>query len=164
MESNPNPNPPSFSELARPTLTAARVSLMSGFVQHGDTSTLAHTVSVAETSLAFVRAHKLQCDEASLVRGALLHDYYLYDWHDGAAAPDRWHAFTHPYHALRNAERDFDLTATERDIIVHHMFPLVPFPPRSLEALIVSAVDKVCTVREVIRAHRIPSPAEGGAQ
>ncbi|MCR5392608.1 MAG: HD domain-containing protein [Olsenella sp.] len=123
---------------------------MAGFVQHGQTTTLDHVAAVAYLSLFLVRGLGLRCDERSLVRGALLHDYYLYDWHDHQAAPDNWHGFTHPRHALRNAERDFpDLTNLERDIIAHHMFPLVPSPPRHREALVVSLADKICSTVEV---------------
>lgn len=43
-----------------------------------------------------------------LIRGALLHDYFLYDWHDGEKER-RILGFTHPMTALRNADRDFDL-------------------------------------------------------
>ena len=82
-------------------------------------------------------------------RGALLHDYFLYDWHD----PDpshRLHGFRHPFFALANAERDFDLTPRERNVIVRHMFPLVPVPPTCREAWIVCVADKACALRETI--------------
>ena len=139
-----------YEELAAPTLASPRVALIAGFVQHGQTTTLDHVAAVAYLSLFLVRGLGLRCDERSLVRGALLHDYYLYDWHDHQAAPDNWHGFTHPRHALRNAERDFpDLTNLERDIIAHHMFPLVPSPPRHREALVVSLADKICSTVEV---------------
>lgn len=85
-----------------------------------------------------------------LVTGALLHDYFLYDWHESATAPDRWHGFTHPFHALHNAERDFDLTPIERDVIVHHMFPFVPIPPRTREGWVVTIADKASCVAEVL--------------
>lgn len=160
--------PASFRQLAEPTLNAGRVSTMDAFVQHGQTSTLGHTTSVAYHSLSIARALRLHCNEQALVRGALLHDYYLYDWHDHESAPDSWHGFTHPRHALRNAERDFpDLTSLERDIIAHHMFPLVPSPPRHREALLVSIVDKICTVVEVAtgqpwhsRSWHVDSPSD----
>ena len=142
-----------FDELAGPIVHAARMDEMSTYTQHGNTSTLAHSVAVAYYSLAFARKLHIHCDERSLVRGALLHDYFLYDWHDHDAAPDSWHGFTHPRHALDNAERDFDLDDVERDLIVHHMFPLVPAPPRTREGLIVSLVDKVCSTYEVFGRH-----------
>lgn len=138
-----------FARLAGPYLHAAHMDEMQAYVQHGDTSTYAHSVAVSYYSLALARTLRIRCDEQSLVRGALLHDYFLYDWHDHDAAPDSWHGFTHPRHALDNAMRDFQLTAVERDLIIHHMFPLVPAPPRTREGAIVSAVDKACSLYEV---------------
>ena len=79
-------------------------------------------------------------------RGALLHDYFLYDWH---LTHERWHGFRHPYIALSNASRDFDLTAREKNIIVRHMFPLTPIPPKYRESLLVSTADKICALKEV---------------
>lgn len=81
------------------------------------------------------------------VRGALLHDYFLYDWHQ----PHKeygLHGFTHPSTALRNAVQDFDLNAVERNIIARHMFPLVPIPPRYRESVIVCLADKFCSLNE----------------
>lgn len=140
-----------FRELSEPVVASAHVGEMSRYTQHGQTSTLDHTLAVAYLSLALARRLGLSVDEPSLVRGAILHDYYLYDWHDHEAAPDRWHGFTHPGHALANAERDFpDLTERERDLIVHHMFPLTPIPPRHREGVLVCLADKVATVAEVL--------------
>lgn len=140
-----------FEELASPVVASARVGQMARYVQHGETSTLEHALAVAYLSLALARRLGLAVDEPSLVRGAILHDYYLYDWHDHEAAPDSWHGFTHPGHALANAQRDFpDLTARERDLIAHHMFPLTPVPPRHVEGALVCLMDKVATVAEVL--------------
>lgn len=144
-----------FEELSAKTLASGRVQEMARFVQHGDTSTLDHTTAVARLALTMARGLRLRIDEASLVRGAILHDYFLYDWHDHEHAPDRWHGFTHPGHALRNAEADFDdLTPVERDVIVRHMFPFHPLPPRTKEGWVVCMADKACTVREFFRGLR----------
>lgn len=85
-----------------------------------------------------------------LIRGALLHDYFLYDWHDGEKER-RIHGFTHPMTALRNADRDFDLTDTERDIIKKHMFPLTVIPPTCREGWIVCLADKYCSLYETFK-------------
>ena len=83
----------------------------------------------------------------SMVRGALLHDYFLYDWRDGEAGHDL-HGFKHARRALLNAERDFELSAIAWDVIVKHMFPLNITPPRYRETVFVTVADKVCAVRE----------------
>ena len=163
MNSTPEEIRQRYEELAFPTRATPRVALMAGYVQHGQTTTLEHVAAVAYLSLALVRWLGLHCNERALVRGALLHDYYLYDWHDHNAAPDNWHGFTHPRHALRNAEKDFpDLTDLERDIIAHHMFPLVPSPPRHKEALVVSLVDKICSTVEVFARQPWHKAENGG--
>ncbi|MCD8020363.1 MAG: HDIG domain-containing protein [Clostridiales bacterium] len=46
-------------------------------MQHGTTSVYEHSLHVAETSLAAATFLHLQIDQQALVRGALLHDYFL---------------------------------------------------------------------------------------
>ena len=59
----------------------SRYRCCSGFVQHGRTSVYRHSVRVAWTSLRLARFLGWRIDAAALVRAALLHDYFLYDWH-----------------------------------------------------------------------------------
>ena len=130
-----------------PLMELSRLPQCEEFLQHGDTTVLLHCVAVAYFSLWLVHRLHLRCDEQSLVRGALLHDYFLYDWH----TPDpshRLHGFHHPARALENARRDVALSPLEEDIIRHHMFPLTPKPPRSREAAVVCVVDKGCGIYE----------------
>ncbi len=128
-----------------------------GFTQHGSISVYAHSKRVAQMSLRIAIAlgrAGVRIDRRSLVRGALLHDYFLYDWHERKCSirrPLKMHGFTHAGEALRNAERDFALTRRERDIIEKHMFPLNIRPPRFRESLIVSCADKICAVTETVR-------------
>ena len=115
--------------------------------QHGSTSVYQHSINVAYLSLWLAGRLPLRTDRRALVRGALLHDYFLYDWHK-QEVPHRFHGFTHPKTALRNAERDFDLSERECDIISKHMFPLTLVPPMHRESWIVSMADKYCALRE----------------
>ena len=120
------------------------------YMQHGRVSVYRHSLAVALMCVKLSRALRLRVDERSLVRGALLHDYFLYDWHD----PDpshRWHGFRHPFTALRNAKRDFELTPVEENMIVSHMFPMVPRLPRFRESVILCVADKMCAAGEVFR-------------
>lgn len=148
-----------FIDDAAPILHSARVCQMNGFMQHGNTSTLDHVIAVAYYSVAYARAHHVSCDERSLLRGALLHDYFLYDWHEAGDGSHRLHGFRHPRFALENAQCDFDLNDIECDIIVHHMHPLVPVRPKTTEGRIVSSVDKRCSLRETMQT--IPYPRFG---
>ena len=145
------------------------------FIQHGKTSVYMHSVSVAYMSCYIAEKYNLSVDYYSLITGALLHDYFLYDWHDkedghkrphgfyhpsaalANAESDRnehkLHGFTHPGAALRNAKRDFDLNDIETDIIARHMFPLTPIPPVCLEGWVVCIADKICSTKETIKRH-----------
>ena len=92
----------------------------------------------------------IKVDRKSLVRGALLHDYFLYDWHEPVLA-HKIHGFTHPGIAWRNAERDFDMNPVEKNIIRRHMFPLTPIPPAKIESIIVCIADKRCALCETFK-------------
>ncbi len=135
-------------------ILSSKAQEMKQFIQHGDTSVFNHCIAVAKYSLLFSyfleRTLKINIDKDSLVRGALLHDYFLYDWHVKGAA-EGLHGFTHPGVAMRNADRDFGLNDVEKDIIKKHMFPLTPFPPMHRESFIVSLADKWCALAEIFR-------------
>lgn len=120
------------------------------YIQHGSTTVYAHSIRVAAISLYLAESLHLTVDRNALIRGALLHDYFLYDWHQKNHG-HRPHGFTHPYTALKNAKRDFSLNEVEENIIARHMFPLTPLPPRYIEAWIVCLADKYCAGSETIR-------------
>lgn len=117
-----------------------RLMKMKEYVQHGDVSTYDHAVLVAFYSCMLACRLRLKYDERALIRGALLHDYYLYDWHEKEAW-HKWHGFRHPRFAMENAQRDFHLSEKEIEIIRKHMWPLTIIPPRCKEAWIVNGTD-----------------------
>lgn len=123
------------------------------FIQHGKTSVYMHSVSVAYMSCYIAEKYNLSVDYYSLITGALLHDYFLYDWHDKEDVHKRPHGFYHPSSALANAERDFELNSRTKNIIKRHMFPLTPIPPVCLEGWVVCIADKICSTKETIKRH-----------
>ena len=81
------------------------------YIQHGNMTVNQHCMNVAKYSLAISDKLHIRCNRKELIRGALLHDYFLYDWHEGEAKkPTNLHGFYHPGIALRNASREYDLT------------------------------------------------------
>ena len=120
------------------------------YMQHGSTSVYEHSVKVAYISLCLAKWLHLKVDPVSLMRGALLHDYFLYDWHEKDRS-HRLHGFRHASTALRNAEGDFQLNEVEKNIIARHMFPLNPIPPKYKEAWVVCLADKYCAFLETVR-------------
>lgn len=126
-----------------------RLALARAAIQHGSTTVFAHCVKVACFSLFLANKLHIPVNTHALLRGTLLHDYFLYDWHEKNAG-HRFHGFTHPATALKNAQEDFMLTPVEKDIIARHMFPLCPIPPRCREAWLVCAADKYCALLETL--------------
>lgn len=127
---------------------------MGNFVQHGSVTTLEHALCVSW--LAFLICRRLRKDPRETVRGALLHDLYLYDWHSRVtktSAHRHFHGFTHPGIALKNANRFFTLTAREQDTICKHMWPLTIIPPRYLDSYIVCLADKICSAKETFHRY-----------
>jgi len=119
------------------------------YIQHGTTTLFEHSISVAYYSMKLALALKLPVNYQALIRGALLHDYFLYDWHiKDPARP--LHGLHHPEAALRNAETEFELSEIERNIILRHMFPLTLIPPVYAESILVCVVDKFCSVCEIV--------------
>ncbi len=118
---------------------------------HHNSSIYQHAVSVSY--LAYKVCRQLKLDYRSAARGGLLHDFFLYDWrnHDEPDLPkEKYHGIEHPKIALENSLRHFVLNDIERDIIVKHMWPLTPFPPRYRESYVVTFVDKYLASKEYL--------------
>ena len=121
---------------------------MKRYVQHGKISTYDHCRNVAEFSYRMDKTLHLHADRNTLVKGAMLHDLFLYDWHDGS---HRLHGFTHAEEAAGNAERIFGVDRATRHVISSHMWPLnLTHMPRSREAWIVCCADKMVSLYETI--------------
>lgn len=141
-------------------LTSNGMQLEKNYKQHGEICCYEHSLAVACMSIRIAAFFGMRADIGNMIRGALLHDYFLYDWHQ-ADESHRLHGFSHAKRALKNAEHDFSLTEMERDIIEKHMFPMNPALPRYWESVVVNVADKICAFREVL-ARIFPSARAGG--
>lgn len=124
------------------------VLLTKNYIQHGNTTCYQHQISVAYYTYKMCKALKLNATEAA--RGAMLHDFFLYDWHNLEKKERKWHTIRHPKVALENARKYFELTPIEEDVILKHMWPLCLKPPKYKESFIITIADKMCAVMEVI--------------
>lgn len=136
-------------QLAEKLEGESRLGMERRYYQHGVTTIFQHSINVACVSCKIAEKYHLDVDYYALIRGALLHDYFLYDWHVKDRS-HRFHGFTHPRRALENADKEFQLTETERNMIYCHMFPLTPIPPSTKEAWIVCIADKICALSETM--------------
>ncbi len=128
-----------------------QIQSMSKYIHHSNVTCLDHSMHVSFK--AYVVCRRLGLDYRSAARGALLHDFFLYDWH--VHQPGRGlHGFVHPKIALENAQAITKLNAIEEDIIIKHMWPLTLSLPKHREAMVVIWVDKYCTILEMLRKSR----------
>jgi uncharacterized protein len=116
---------------------------------------LHHTSSIMDhvkivSFLSYKICKFLKLDYVSAARGALLHDFFLYDWRTNK---ERWHGLKHPRIALNNSLKEFDINSLEKDIILKHMWPLTIMPPVHRESFIVSFVDKYVASMEFVKKY-----------
>ena len=138
-----------FNEILSDILSNETVKQMHNYIQHGEISCYTHCYCVAYYT--YLICKKLKLDYKSAVRGAMLHDLFLYDWHTTSPADINEkgvHAWAHPRIALKNASKIFNLNDTEKDIIRNHMWPVTLKFPKTKEAFIVSCMDKYSATAE----------------
>ena len=127
------------------------VQEMKQFNQHGCVSTFEHCESVAKFSYKMDEMLHLNSDRNTLLMGAMLHDFYLYDWHEDDDGAHRLHGFTHANTASMNAKRYFQVDEDVSHVIDSHMWPLtLNSLPKSREAWIVCISDKCVSLYETL--------------
>ena len=133
-----------IEEIAGDVLHSPKYRKLKNYIQHGSISVYDHCLATAMLCLKMAIESGWKVDRESLVRGALLHDYFLYDWHDN----EKWHrlhGYTHAKRAMKNAQHDFGLNKIEQNMIFAHMFPLnLTHFPRYKESILLCIADKVC--------------------
>lgn len=143
-----------FFKYSKNILTDAHMRSSERNTQHGSVSVFTHSVMVAQYAYRLNKLLNLGCNKKALIHGALLHDFFLYDWHKipKEIAKEGLHGFKHPVIAARNARAHFNVTPKEYGIIITHMWPLtftrVPF---NRESWLICGVDKYCSLLETLR-------------
>lgn len=120
---------------------------MNEFIQHGNTTCLEHSINVS--IMAYRLCEKWGLNSKAAARAGLLHDMFLYDWHDKSRGIKKYyHGLSHPREALINARIEFQLNDIEANSILRHMWPLTIVPPKYKEGFVILLCDKVCSVLE----------------
>lgn len=128
------------------------VQEMNLYRQHFDTNCFDHCLNVSYYSYLICKKYNL--DYIAVARAGMLHDLFLYDWRKKRSDGKKLHAFRHPKKALSNANKLFELTDKEQDIILKHMWPLTVVLPRYKESYVLSFVDKYCALKESIDSYK----------
>ena len=106
-----------------------------------------HIMHVAKGTYYISKILKL--DYVSATRGALLHDYFNEEEYldkKGLEMPR-----IHPFLALNNALKEYNLNTKEKNIIISHMYPIGKIEPLYIESWLVSLVDKSVATYEYAR-------------
>ena len=136
-----------FSMCINDLINSPSVRSMSEIPQHLYVNCLEHSIFVSYVS--FLICRYLGLDFEAGARGGLLHDLFLYDWRKHKVKK-RYHLFSHPKAALKNASEICNLSDVEKDIISKHMWPLTLRFPKYKESYVVSFADKFCAVVEML--------------
>jgi uncharacterized protein len=146
-----------FDSISRDILESEIYQQNKKYIQHGTVSIYQHSLAVATMCYRLAGA---ATDVRALVRAALLHDLFLYDWHDWHR--ENWkktplwklHGFIHPPIAAENARKYFHISDKEYAIITSHMWPLtLKAIPKSKEAWLLTLADKLVSIRETVFRH-----------
>lgn len=143
-----------FEELIKDYFQSEVIQQMGQYIHHGTTTTLEHCENVAWISYLINEKLRFNADEKELIEVAMLHDLYLYDWHEDDPS-HRLHGFNHPEIACNNAVKHFGISEKQQQAIRSHMWPLtITAIPKSKVALIVCFADKYCALIETIRLNK----------
>lgn len=145
-----DPGNEEFYEYIKDLVHHPKVVQMKKYPHHCQTSCYQHCLNVAYYNYRICKFFNLDAKSAS--RAGMLHDLFLYDWHNHREKTgDPVHAMTHPHTALRNAKKYFRLNKLEEEMILKHMFPVTPVPPLHWETWIITLTDKYCGTCEIGR-------------
>lgn len=153
-----------IQQYAGDILAHPRFQQLRTFCHHGlDNSVYDHSAAVAEAACQIARLMRLsESETTSVVRAALLHDFFGYDWHgerfrrylshfSGVHRIAHMHGFIHGHIAADRAKHTFGLSERECEAIARHMFPLAAMP-RTRIAWIVTVADKAVASKEMTAA------------
>lgn len=127
-------------------LESKEVHMLGDYVHHHFTTRLQHSLNVSYYSFMFCRV--LGWDYRSAARAGLMHDLYFFD-NKSIDSEGNKLLRNHPFEALDNSEKAFNLNEIEKDAIVNHMWPCNSIGrPKYKESMIVSLSDKLCAVME----------------
>ena len=137
-----------YISIVKDILDNEKVQEMKNYRQHYSVNCFFHCLFVSYNTYLICKEHDF--DYVSAARAGMLHDFFLYDWHDDKKKINRkgLHAFTHGKCAYQNAIQIFNLNDKEKDIIEKHMWPVTLSIPGYMETFIITYVDKIVTMNE----------------
>lgn len=144
-----------LEDLYQSFLHDERILRMKDISMHRGSNCYEHSFKVAKKAIKRALRHKDNSINLEVVLiGAILHDYYLYDWRKDRSKLKK-HGKNHPGIAIENAVRDFDISEEVKKVIKSHMWPInIKTFPNTKEARIVSLADKSVTIGESLSSKK----------
>ena len=138
-----------FEYLIKDIINNEKYLMIKDIPHHGTTDRYTHCIKVSYR--AYKIAKFLKADEKSVARSGLLHDFYYEIPYDCDNAHERMKlmAKEHPYLAVENSKKYFDINHIEEDAIISHMYPANLTLPKYKESWIVSFADKAVSLVEL---------------
>lgn len=135
-----------YLDLVGDILCDETVQRMKTYQHHREVTTHFHSTFVSYTVMKLCEKLK-PAEEREIVRAALLHDYYLYEWY--TEKHEEKHIWYHPKQSVKNIEERFGpLSDMQRNMILAHMFPMSYETPSSLGAWLLTMADKHCATSD----------------
>ena len=133
-----------YSNLVQDIIDNSEFDKTRQIVHHG-TTRYNHSVKVSYHSYKTAKLFGLNYKETA--RAGLLHDFFI-DTYDNTNKTAL--LLDHPFIAVENSKKYFELTDKEEDIIKCHMFPVNPTVPKYAESWIVTLMDKTVAIQEYL--------------
>ena len=134
-------------------LNNQKIKKMKDIPMHRGSNCYEHSFKVAKYAIKKALRYKEVNLEVVLI-GAILHDYYLYDWRTDSSKK-KGHAKNHQIIASENASRDFMISDKVKKVIESHMWPInIKNFPDTKEARIVSLSDKHVALLETASSRK----------
>ena len=134
-------------------LNDERVKRMQKYEIHRGSNCYIHSFRVAKTAIRR-SLKKKNIDLKVLLYACVLHDYYLYSRkHDEGRK--KGHARKHPYVAIENARKDFNISNEVAEAIECHMWPFnFKKYPKTKEAKMLCHIDNVIAFKEFLQCKK----------
>ncbi len=133
-----------FDDIVEDILKNQEFCSLNKEIHHG-ISRYEHSVKVAKKTYNICKRLK-KLDYVGATRAALLHDFFKNDEISNLKAVERYKI--HPYIALNNSKKYYNLNNMQIDAIVSHMFPWNLKIPKYKESWVVTIADKAVSIKE----------------